>query len=127
MPFDWTNFLTIADELSQRGDEAAKRSAISRAYYAAFNPAFERAERTAGPFPRNQGSHIWCWTKYQNTNDAGCQQLGLTGSRMKRRRVHADYYSYDIKRIDDVVRRMLQDARNMRQQISALNPLYPSP
>jgi len=33
MSFDWNNFLVLAEELGQRGDEAAKRTAISRAYY----------------------------------------------------------------------------------------------
>jgi uncharacterized protein (UPF0332 family) len=36
--FEWDAFLTLAEELASRpGDEAAARSAISRAYYAAFH------------------------------------------------------------------------------------------
>jgi len=36
--FDWYGFLALADELAARaGDEAAARTAISRAYYAAFH------------------------------------------------------------------------------------------
>jgi uncharacterized protein (UPF0332 family) len=36
--FDWHGFLALADELAARsGDEAAARTAISRAYYAAFH------------------------------------------------------------------------------------------
>jgi hypothetical protein len=35
--FDWSRYLDLADELARRvSDEAAERSAISRAYYAAF-------------------------------------------------------------------------------------------
>ena len=36
--FDWHGFLTLADDLAARaGDETAARTAISRAYYAAFH------------------------------------------------------------------------------------------
>jgi len=39
MPFDWKQYLSLADELSKRSEEAALRSAVSRAYYAAFPPS----------------------------------------------------------------------------------------
>src|SRR5712691_8074455 len=92
MPFDWNNFLVLADELATRvDDEASKRTAISRAYYCMFNLAFARAESTAGPYPGDQSSHNWCWGKYQATPDPTCQQLGNDGQRMKRLRVNADY------------------------------------
>jgi hypothetical protein len=34
--FRWEEYLVLAKELSQKGGEAATRSAISRAYYAAY-------------------------------------------------------------------------------------------
>ena len=41
--FDWTEFLDRADELGRRrGDPPAERTAISRAYYAAFHHACAR-------------------------------------------------------------------------------------
>jgi hypothetical protein len=41
--FDWTEFLDLADDLAgRRGDPAAKRTAISRAYYASFHLASAR-------------------------------------------------------------------------------------
>ena len=46
-PFDWTGFLTLAERLAtDTGDEAAQRTAISRAYYAAYHAAasFVRAQ-----------------------------------------------------------------------------------
>ncbi len=36
MTFEWVNFQRIADELADKDDEAAIRSAISRYYYAVF-------------------------------------------------------------------------------------------
>ena len=47
MAFDWTEYLTLAQELVQREEEACLRSAISRAYYAAFGKARERLEQEA--------------------------------------------------------------------------------
>lgn len=34
--FDWRDFFNLAEELSNRNDEACIRSAISRYYYSAF-------------------------------------------------------------------------------------------
>src|SRR5713226_3190713 len=105
MPFDWNNYLALAEELATRTDEASKRTAISRAYYCVFNLAFAQAESTAGPRPRGEHYHEWCWSKYENTPDPSCQQLGIDGRRMKSRRVRADYYAGDFRRLDDEVKR----------------------
>lgn len=129
MPFDFNNYLTVAEELATRADEGSKRSAISRAYYSAYHLAFSRAERTVGPYPRNAGKsfHQWCWEQYGKTPDVSCQQLGTNGERMKRLRVKADYKSADIPRLNEQVERILQDARQFRADIAALNPLHPRP
>lgn len=125
MPFDWNNYLTLAEHLSARPDEASKRTAISRAYYCVFNLAFDRAESTAGPHPSGEPYHSWCWSKYEETPDGSCRQLGMEGSRMARRRVKADYEPANIPRLDDQVRRMLEEARQFRTDLAALNPRYP--
>jgi hypothetical protein len=128
MAFDWNNYLTLAEELATRpGDEAAKRTAISRAYYCVFNLAFARAELSAGPYPLRWGYHSWCWTKYKSTPDTRCRQLGNVGDRMKRRRVQADYESADISRLDHQVQLMLDEARQFCTDLAALTPGYPSP
>jgi uncharacterized protein (UPF0332 family) len=127
MPFDWNNYLALAEELATRVDDASKRTAISRAYYCVFNLAFARAELTAGPRPRNESYHRWCWSQYEKTADLQCKQLGVDGSRMAERRVRVDYKAADIHRLDDKVRRMLEDARQFRTDLAALNPRYPLP
>lgn len=44
-PFDWNDFLTIADRLAvDRGDQTAQRTPIGRANYAAYH--FESRDRT---------------------------------------------------------------------------------
>ncbi len=127
MPFDWNNYLTLAEELATRADEASKRTAISRAYYCVFNLAFTRAVNTAGRYPGGESYHKWCWSKYEGTPDESCRQLGIDGSRMAQRRVRADYKDADIHRLDDKVGRMLEDARQFRTDLAALNPRYPLP
>jgi len=56
MTFDWTEFLKLARDLHERAEEAdlpfvpeaAKRTAVSRAYYAAFCHARNYAEKRLG-------------------------------------------------------------------------------
>lgn len=127
MPFDWNNYLTLAEELATRADEAAKRSAISRAYYCVFNLAFARAQSNAGSPPGEYGHHQWCWDRYKSTPEPSCRQLGIDGERMKWRRVRADYNPADIRRLDDEVRRMLDEARQFRTTLLGLPSRYPLP
>jgi len=127
MPFDWNNFLSLAEVLAASNDEASKRTALSRAYYCVFNLALARAEMTVGPKPWAEPSHKWCWDQYASTRDPNCQQLGNTGDRLKRIRVKADYHAADIRRLDDEVQRMLRDAQEFLVNLATLNPQYPHP
>jgi len=127
MPFDWNNYLTLAEDLATRTDEASKRTAISRAYYCVFNLAYARAESSAGHKPDRESYHNWCWNKYKNTPDKLCKQLGVNGDRMKSRRVNADYKPTDNPRLDDEVQRMLEDARQFVRELASLQPTYPLP
>jgi len=127
MPFDWKDFLSLAQQLASSTDEASKRIAISRAYYCVFNLAFARAERTVGPKPWDGGFHQWCWDQYTGTDDKACKQLGNTGQRMKARRVKVDYMDADIRRLDDEVQRTLEDARRFLADLATLDPSYPHP
>lgn len=128
MSFDWNSYLTLAEELAKKKeDEASQRTAISRAYYCVYNLAFARAEKSAGHYPGGIGYHKWCWDKYMNTNDLACRQIGLEGDRMKSRRVRADYNSEGFYRLNDTVRRVLQDAHQFLVDLQSLDPRYPSP
>src|SRR5712664_3338064 len=112
MPFDWLDFLTLAQELGARGDAASKRTAISRAYYFVFNLSCVRAKNNCGPKPAGVTTHAWCWQKFSNTPDPNCSALGTEGDRLKRLRHRADYNNGDIPRLDDVCQRMLSDVRH---------------
>jgi hypothetical protein len=127
MAFNWNNFLVLAEALATRPDESSKRSAISRAYYSVFNPAFARAEMTAGRFPGHEASHNWCWNKYLRTPDPACNRLGMTGQRMKRRRGKADYQFANYRRIDEELQWTLEEARQFPADLAALNLRHPRP
>jgi uncharacterized protein (UPF0332 family) len=62
--FDWTDFLDLAEDLAARRDnESAGRSAISRAYYAAFHAGRAYLDQVNIPLDRSgraheQGRHV---------------------------------------------------------------------
>jgi hypothetical protein len=123
MAFDWNNFLLLAEELAQRGDEAAKRTAISRAYYFIFNLAYARAEQN-GAFVAGD-RHTQCWRRYMTTPDPACRRLGNVGDRMKGRRVSADYEAPTKERLDDEVQRALEEARQFKTDLTTLPSRFP--
>ena len=92
MAFDWANYLTLAKELGKRSEEEAQRTAVSRAYYAAFGKARQLLRREGTTFPPT-GIHEFVWSHFQNDADPVRQQIGLTGDRLKRVRRNADYDS----------------------------------
>ena len=62
--FAWSEYLTLAQHLAQQEDEASQRTAISRAYYAAFHVA-RRHVAHAHPevmLPRHGAVHDVVWT-----------------------------------------------------------------
>ncbi len=76
MPFDWFEYLTLAEELALRmKEEAAVRSAISRAYYAGFNLARIRLGQNNVPLARHLslGSQEARWRAYGVTPTIGAE------------------------------------------------------
>ena len=94
MPFDWKDYLLLAKKLvaAQDADDAALRSAVSRSYYCVFNLAMDRATLNSYRTKDDASSHDQLWNLYQrNAESNDCKQVSLIGSRLKRRRVNADY------------------------------------
>jgi len=108
--FDWSEYLTFAKELSTRTDEAALRSAISRAYYAAFHCARAYCKAKSIPIPESldNSSHKVVWDALLNRGRtlAGAQ---AKGTRLKRKRHDADYES-QMENLPDVVRQAIQES-----------------
>lgn len=101
MTFNWEHFLTVADYLrnncnniAQIDREAAFRTAISRAYYAAYNTARDYAENNLGGIMVfGSGSHdnlINTFKHFKDDNQSYAS-IALNLGRMKVHRVDADY------------------------------------
>jgi hypothetical protein len=127
MPFQWKDFLAVAQRLAKETDDASRRTAIGRAYYSIFNVALEQAQKVTGDYSFKPQAHAWCWERYSQSTDMACKRLGVLGERMKRERVKADYRAADIKRIDDDVQRALEGAEVFFETFSKLDPTHPHP
>ncbi|EMS79196.1 hypothetical protein [Desulfotignum phosphitoxidans] len=101
MAFNWEHFLTVADYLrnncgniTQIDREAAFRTAISRAYYAAYNTARDYAENNLGGIRSSgSGSHdnlISTFIHFKDDNQS-YGTIALNLGRVKVHRVDADY------------------------------------
>lgn len=90
MPFDWSQFATIADELVQavttslphsQTDEARLRCAVSRYYYAAHCAARNRLLRDGIQFTGTGEDHRNVW--FELTHSRGNTRLQQAGSRLR--------------------------------------------
>ena len=101
MSFDWDEFRRLADELRERDDEAARRTAVSRIYYAIYWKARNLLEAEGFIFRQFESSHLQVWEEYKlkgRTNRA----IGISGKVLRDNRVSADY-SAEIEDIEKLV------------------------
>lgn len=106
--FGWTSYLTLARELAnaEAGEptfEARLRSAISRAYYAAFCEARNHLRDVQGiPVSVGPQAHRQVRVIYEQSPDVVRGRIGHNLERLRVLRNHADY--------DDVIADPLGDA-----------------
>src|SRR5487761_1690868 len=109
-PFDWSNYLRLAEELGRRADETVLRSAVSRAYYYVYHLALTRAEANAySPHP-GEAKHAQLWRIFSRSPEPDCQRLAVIAGRLKEKRERADYENY-YARIGEEVPVLLADAQ----------------
>jgi len=97
MSFDWTDFLTLAEALKSAPDspgppEAALRSSVSRAYYAAFHYAMNVA-REEGYTPSSSGDdhkNVQAHFRHYKPTDVR-RKIALDLDRLRNNRSKADY------------------------------------
>lgn len=106
---DPREFLTLAQQLSQATTEAAWRSALSRAYYAAFHVARKLLEDCGFGVPRADRAHAYLWLRLSNCSDIGVQQADRDLNDLRRHRNAADY---------DLTRPMRSGAARIQQQVA---------
>ena len=85
------DFLTVAKQLAAGGTEAEWRSAISRAYYAAFHIARELLEDLRFTVPHADRAHAYLSRRLANCGHARIQQGGAGLNTLRGVRNQADY------------------------------------
>jgi len=116
MPFAWRAFLDLAEELGARSDEAAHRTAIGRAYYAAVGTAYdalppaERTTITPGTY------HARTWLLYTLSSRSTCRRTGNLGHLLRQMRHACDYRANAVLR-EQEVRQSLRYAHEMIELI----------
>jgi uncharacterized protein (UPF0332 family) len=88
---DETGFLNVADTLSTGGTEADWRSAISRAYYAAFHKARSFLLRCGFQVPRGDQAHAYLWLRLSNAGHPDVMSAGRDLNHLRGLRNLADY------------------------------------
>jgi uncharacterized protein (UPF0332 family) len=90
--FSWKEYLSLAHVLAASLDnEAAQRSAVSRAYYAAFHAARVLVESDAtGPLSQFEGAHQAIWRSLERGPKVR-KRIATSGKRLCDYRRQADY------------------------------------
>ncbi len=118
--FNWAEYLELAEVLvGVEPQEAAWRSAVSRAYYAAFKSAYNFLCAEGVRLPAGiPGSHMNVWRRFRGSGPAR-RSVGLKGDRLRRRRTGADYDdSKPIVRQD--VDYAIQEAKHVLATLKAI-------
>ncbi len=115
--FDWTLYLDLARRLGKEPDEASKRSAVSRAYYAVFNRARELLEAEGTPVTNTGKAHDDVWRTLEAAG-RGRRKLGIEGKRLRETRRKADYEGVVVA-LEKVTDDALATADAMNRLVSA--------
>ena len=131
-PFDWRDFLELADWLDEHpvddstltAHDAALRTVISRAYYAAFHVArgFVDHEVRAGVilWPATRRSiHDKVWDVLKDHPDQDVAALAVKGADLKRQRTEADHSIAPNSDRAKLARRARRRAREIIAEIDA--------
>jgi uncharacterized protein (UPF0332 family) len=96
--FEWEDFLDLAEALANEpSNEAAARSAISRAYYTTFHSGRDYLVRAGVPIDRSRNAHLQVQDELRRKSEA-------VGQIVKRHHVWRKYADYDDFSIPNVAR-----------------------
>lgn len=97
MSFHWSEYLTLAQELTAKSatspiQEANLRSAISRAYYAAIHKAQDHLiYKDNSPIPYPVNVHFYVVNEFETSNDTTRKKIGALLHHLRSIRNIADY------------------------------------
>ncbi|MBP6821404.1 MAG: hypothetical protein KA368_07660 [Acidobacteria bacterium] len=103
MEFDWADYKTLAYQLRQQSDDAAKRSAISRVYYSVYHKAqnYLKEKHDFQVSRMGEGSHKRVWDGFRGKGRT-FTAVAEKGIELKENRQKADY-DPAIIRLDDLL------------------------
>lgn len=120
MAFDWTQYLILARTLGSESGESSLRSAISRAYYAAFKTAEHFCKRNGFPPTDTGRTHQDVWDAFLNKGGKTFTSVHEKGMRLMRKRVKSDYRTQAV-----IASPMVQDS--LRDSYAILSYLGANP
>jgi uncharacterized protein (UPF0332 family) len=85
------DFLTLANALAVETTEAAWRTAVSRAYYAAFHASRLLLRDLGFRVPRADQAHAFLWMRLSNCGDGHLEAAGQKLQDLRGERNKADY------------------------------------
>lgn len=88
---NFREFLEVADGLVQGDTEGDWRSAVSRAYYAAFHVGRTFLQALGFQVPQAEQAHGFIWLRLSNCNQADLQSTGSGLNDLRKNRNQADY------------------------------------
>lgn len=88
---DPREFLILARQLALATTEAAWRSSVSRAYYAAFHVARQLLEDLGFTVPRADRAHAYLWLRLSNCGNRQVEMAGMRLNDLRRERNWSDY------------------------------------
>jgi hypothetical protein len=134
MRFDWSEYLSVAQELCRvavsgqpAGLEARQRAAISRAYYSAYISArnhLRDVERITVPARANP--HFFVMREFSTAKDLRRFQIGMNLDRLRSARNQCDYDD-TVQHLPTLTRRSLSQAARVLAALRAFNPVVSSP
>ncbi len=120
--FSWSDFLSLARQLGLGTDEASKRTAVSRAYYAAFGVARGWLVNQANVHVPSTGkAHDIVWDEFERRGDRESVSIAHNGRRLKDKRRKADYEKH-VSNFGSLVQPALFEARQVITTIETLSP-----
>ena len=118
--FDWATFLDLAEKLAREPDESCQRSAVSRAYYAAYCCARNKLRDNREFTPTGRGTdHDKVWELFQKSTEKERRRIGCLGNGLKIMRSQVDYED----KVPDLAKHIARAPGNARRLLSDLQDL----
>lgn len=124
--FDWFEYFDLAKSLAQQNDEASQRSAVSRAYYAAFCNARNWLRREGLSIPKTGKAHEIVWNQYESSSERQHRLIAQYGKRLRRKRTEVDYDD-EIRNLDYFVQGAMETASRLIVLLRSLSDFMSSP